>query len=54
MKKDGLEKFFCFLDNCIRICCVKLSLLRREYLLSAANVLKKRPKILHITKRDFF
>ena len=31
-----------------------LPLLRREYLLSAVHWLKNRPKILHITQRDFF
>ena len=30
------------------------SLLQREYLSSAVNVLKNSPKIFHITKRDFF
>ena len=48
------EKVFCFLDNYIWIGCTKLSILRREYLSSAANVLTNSPKILHITKRNFF
>ena len=47
------KNLFCFLDNCIWIGCFKLSLLRREYLLSTVNVLTKSPKILQITKRDF-
>ena len=34
-KKKKLEDIFRFWDNCICNCCYKLSLLRREYLLSA-------------------
>ena len=48
-KKNG-EKVFCFRVNCIWIGCVKLSLLRREYLPSALSVLGKSLEILHITK----
>ena len=48
------EKAFCFWDNCVRIGCVKLSLLRKEYLSSAVNVLKKSYKALRLTKTDFF
>ena len=48
------EIFFSFTDNCIWIDCVKLSLLRRECCWPAVNVLKNSPKILPITKRDFF
>ena len=48
------EKVFSFRDNCIRIGCVELSLLRRVYMSSAVNVLTNSLKILHITKRDFF
>ena len=48
------EKGFCFWDNCVRICCVKLSLLRREYLSSAVNVLTNSYKALRLTKTDFF
>ena len=33
---------------------VNLFLLRREYFWQAVNVLKNIPKILPITKRDFF
>ena len=47
------EKVFCFWDNCIWIGCVKLSLLRTEYLPSALNVLTKSLQILNITSRDF-
>ena len=46
--------FFLILGNYIWIGFVKLSLLRREYLSSAVNVLSKIPDILDITKRDFF
>ena len=49
-----IEKIFFFWDNCIQIGYVKLSLLSREYLSSAINVLKNSLKILHITKRDLF
>ena len=48
------EKAFSFWDNCVRIGCVKLSLLRKEYLSSAVNVLKKSYKVLRLTKTDFF
>ena len=48
------EKAFCFWDNYVRIGCVKLSLLRKEYLSSAVNVLKKSYKALPLTKTDFF
>ena len=48
------EKAFCFWDNYVRIGCVKLSLLRKEYLSSAVNVLKKSYKALRLTKTDFF
>ena len=52
--RKNLEKGFCFWDNCVRICCVKLSLLRREYLSSAVNVLTNSYKALRLTKTDFF
>ena len=48
------EKAFCFWDNGVRIGCVKLSLLRREYLSSAVNVLTNSYKALCLTKTDFF
>ena len=53
-KKKNSENIFRFLDNCLWKCCNKLPLLRREYLWSEVNGLKKSPKILHIIKRDFF
>ena len=49
-----LRKSFRFLDNCMLICCLKLSLLSTEYLSSTVNVLTKSRNILDITKRDFF
>ena len=52
-KKKIAKMFFCLWDNCIWICCNELSLLRREYLSSAVNVLTNSPENLHITKRDF-
>ena len=48
------EKFFCFWDNCILIGIVKLSLLTTGYFWSAANVLRRCPKIWHVKKRDVF
>ena len=49
-----IRKSFLFGDNCVRIGCVKLSLLRREYLSSAVKVIKNSYKALHLTKTDFF
>ena len=49
-----LRKSFCWLDNCIWIGIVKLSLLRTGYFSSAANVLTSSPKIWHVKNRDFF
>ena len=48
------EKVFCFWDNCIWICLVKLSLLRTGCFPPAANVLTSSPKIWHVNKTDFF
>ena len=48
------EKAFCFRDNYVRIGCVKLSLLRKEYLSSSVNVLKNSYKALRLTKTHFF
>ena len=54
MQKSSHKKGFYFLDNFIRMCYVKLSLLRREYLSSAVkkHVLRNSSNILHITKGD--
>ena len=54
MQKKIKKKHFFFLGNSIWIDYVKLTLFTKEYLSSAANVLTNSPKILHITKRDFF
>ena len=48
------EKAFYFWDNYVRNGCVKLSVLRREYLSSAVNVLTNSYKSLRLTKTDFF
>ena len=48
------ENFFCFSDNCIWIGIVRLSLLRKGYFSSTANVLTSSPKIWHVNKRDVF
>ena len=48
------EKVFCFWDNSIWIGCVKLSLLRGEYLSSAVNVLTNSLNILNSGNIDLF
>ena len=48
------ENVFCWLNNCMRIGIVKLSLLRTGYFSSAANVLTGSPKIWHVKSSDFF
>ena len=52
--KENSENIFRFWDNCIWKCCCELSLIRREYLSSAVNGLKKCPKIFDIIQRDSF
>ena len=52
-EKDPIN-FFCFRDNYIWICIVKLSLLTKKYSSSEANVLIRSPKISHVNNRDFF
>ena len=47
------EKIFCFWEKCLWIVCIELSLLIREYLSSAVNVLTKSLKTFHVTKSDF-
>ena len=42
-----------FWDKCIWIICIHLSLLLREYLSSAVNVLRKGLKKFHVSKIDF-
>ena len=53
MQKKIAKKFFVSPDTCISLGCVKLSLLKGEYLPSALSVLENRLEILHITSRDF-
>ena len=48
------ETVSCFLDNCIWIGFVKLSLLRTGTFWSVANVLTGSPKSWYVNKRDFF
>ena len=48
------EKVFCFTDNGAWTCCVKVCILRQEYLNSAVNVLTNSRNILDLTKADFF
>ena len=53
--QEKIEKKSCvFWDNGVRIGCVNLSLLRREYLSSAVKVLTNTYKALHLSKTDFF
>ena len=54
MQQKKLEKTFCFSENWSWIGCVNFSLLKIENLWPTANMFTKSPKILHITKRDFF
>ena len=44
---------FCFWGKCIWIVCIHLSLLIREDLSSAVNVLRKGVKNFHVFKSDF-
>ena len=44
---------FCFWDKGIWIFCIHLSLLLREYLSLAVNVLRKIPKNFHVSKSAF-
>ena len=45
---------FSFWDKCIWIVYIHLSLLIREYLSLAVNVLRKGLKNIHVSKCDFF
>ena len=47
------QKMFCFWDKCIWIVCIHLSLLLREYVSLAVNVLRKGLKNFHESKSDF-
>ena len=44
---------FCFWSKCIWIVCIHLSLLLKEYVSLAVNVLRKGLKIFHVSKSDF-
>ena len=46
------EEMFCFWDKCIWLVYIELSLLIREYLLSAVIVLTNSFKTFHVTKTD--
>ena len=52
-EEKNWEKMFCFWDKCIWIVCIELSLLRREYLSSAVNLLTESLKTFHVTKKNF-
>ena len=52
--RKNREKVFCFWYNCISYGIYKLSLLRRGYFSSVANVLSSNPTICHVNKRDLF
>ena len=51
--KKNTEKILSSWDKCIWIVCIHLSLLIREYLSSAVNVLRKGLKNIHVSKNDF-
>ena len=42
-----------FWDKCIWLVCIHLSLVIREYLSQAVNVLRKGVKNFHVSKSDF-
>ena len=48
------KQIFSFSDKFIWIVYIEISLLRRQYLSLAANVLTKRLTTLHLTTSDFF
>ena len=51
---ENREKVFRFKDNGNWTLCVKVCILRQEYMYSAVNVLTNSPNILDLTKADFF
>ena len=53
MQKKLQKKIFCFWDKSIWIVCIHLSLLLREYLSLAVNVLRKGLKNFHVSLSDF-
>ena len=54
MQEEIDKKLFVFIEDGVRIGCVKLSVLRREYLSSALNVLTNSYEALRLTKTEFF
>ena len=52
-QKKLQKKMFCFWDKSIWIVCIHLSLLLRESLSLAVNVLRKGLKSFHVSKSDF-
>ena len=52
-EEKNSEKNFGSWGKCIWIVYIHLSLLIREYLSSAVNVLRKRLKNIHVSKSDF-
>ena len=48
------ENVFSFKDNGVWTCCVKVCILRPEYVYSAVNVLTNSPNISDLTKAHFF
>ena len=53
IQDNNPENVFCFWDNGASSCCVKLSMFRREYLVSLVKVLKNSFKISDHTIADF-
>ena len=51
--ENFFEKIFGFWDKFIWIVSIHLSLLRREFLSSAVNVVRKSLKNIHVFKSDF-
>ena len=51
--EKNAQKMFCFWDKCIWIVYIHLSLLIRENLSLAVNVLRKGLKNFHVSKSDF-
>ena len=51
---NNWEKTFCLWNKCIWLVCIQLSLLIREYLSAANNVLRKPLKKFHVPKSDFY
>ena len=52
-EEKNSEKNFGYWDKCIWILCIHLSLLIREYLSLAVNVLRKGLKNINVYKSDF-